>query len=295
MNMRIGVALGGGGARGLAHIAMLQAFDELGLKPACLAGTSMGALVGAAYASGISGHDIAEHAIDVLSNRVRLAKRLFSGRRVESPTALVSFKRRGPLMVNGMRLTEMFLPHGVCRRIEETPIRFSVSATDFYGRKELAITRGPLREAVAASIALPGIIAAPRVGDRYVIDGCMVNPLPVSHIDKDTDLTVAIDVTGGPLAVIGRDPGNRDLWFGAAQIMQRQIVTLHNLEHPPDIHIEPAVDEFRVLEFFKIKAILAATAPAKERLKRKLALAIEASQSETRAAKLRTAAKSRVR
>ncbi|MGH6891185.1 MAG: patatin-like phospholipase family protein [Dongiaceae bacterium] len=267
--------MGGGGARGLAHIAMLQAFDELGVRPYCLAGTSMGALVGAAYASGISARDIAEHAIDVLANRVRLAQRLFSGRKLESPPALFSFRAFGAVMINGMRLTDLVFPQGVCRRIEETPIRFSVTATDFYARKEIAITRGPLREAVAASIALPGIIAAPRIDERYVIDGGMVNPLPVNHVDKDTDLTVAIDVTGGPAAGMGRDPGMRDLWFGAAQIMQRQIVALRNLEHPPDILIEPAVDAFRVLEFFKVRAILAAAAPAKERLKRKLALAIE--------------------
>ncbi len=129
---------------------------------------------------------------------------------------------------------------------------------------------------MAASIALPGIIAAPRIDDRYVIDGGMVNPLPVNHIDKHADLTVAIDVTGGPVAGMGRrDPGNRDLWFGASQIMQRQIVGLRNREHPPDILIEPAVDEFRVLEFFKVRAILTAAAPARERLKRRLALAIE--------------------
>jgi NTE family protein len=280
MELRIGVALGGGGARGLAHITMLQAFDELGVKPFSLAGTSMGALVGAAYASGISAADIAQHAIDVLANRVRLAQRLFSSRRAESATSLVSFKAFGPVMISGMRLTELFFPHGVCRRIEDTPIRFSVSATDFYARKEIAIKRGPLREAVAASIALPGIIAAPRINDRYVIDGGMVNPLPVNHIDKDTDLTVAIDVTGGPTAGMGRDPGNRDLWFGAAQIMQRQIVALRNLEHPPDILIEPAVDAFRVLEFFKVREILAAAQPAKERLKRRLGLAIETHSAE---------------
>ncbi|MDP9138637.1 MAG: patatin-like phospholipase family protein [Pseudomonadota bacterium] len=274
MSLRIGVALGGGGARGLAHIAMLQAFDELGLRPHCLAGTSIGALVGAAYASGISAREIAEHAVDVLANRVRLAQRLLSGRQ-SNPTALVSFRAFGPVMINGMRLTELFFPQGVCLRLEDTPIRFSVSATDFYAHKEMAITRGPLREAVAASISLPGIIAAPRIDGRYVIDGGMVNPVPVNHIDKDTDLTVAIDVTGGPVPGLGRDPGNRDLWFGAAQIMQRQIVGLRNREHPPDILIEPAVDKFRVLEFFKIRAILAAAVPAKERLKRKLALAIE--------------------
>ena len=93
MSLRIGVALGGGGARGLAHIAMLQAFDELGVKPA-LPGRHQHGRPGG---RGLRIRDCRPTTspstpIDVLANRVRLAQRLFSGRRVESPTALVSFK-----------------------------------------------------------------------------------------------------------------------------------------------------------------------------------------------------------
>ncbi|HUF44571.1 MAG TPA: patatin-like phospholipase family protein, partial [Aestuariivirgaceae bacterium] len=77
-DLRIGLALGGGGARGLAHIAMIEAFDELGLKPAIIAGTSMGALIGAAYASGLEGRLIRDHAERVLANKVQLARLLFN-------------------------------------------------------------------------------------------------------------------------------------------------------------------------------------------------------------------------
>lgn len=78
-DLKIGLALGGGAARGLAHIPMIEAFDELGIKPSRIAGTSFGALVGAAYASGISARDIREHTLSVLGNRITAARRLFGG------------------------------------------------------------------------------------------------------------------------------------------------------------------------------------------------------------------------
>jgi NTE family protein len=273
-HLRIGVALGGGGARGLAHIAMLEAFDELGIKPHRMAGTSMGALVGAAYASGLCARDLREHAQITLANRVKLARRLLS-RSDASLAALISFESFGPMMVNGLRLTQLFFPRGVVENLEETEIPFTVCATDYFDRKEIVIGKGNLREAVAASIAIPGLIAAPRIHDRFVIDGGMVNPVPISHIKKHVDLTVGIDVTGGPVPGGPRRPTNTELIFGASQIMQRQIALLRKRDNPPDISIEPSVEQFRVLEFFKIRSILAAAEPAKERLKRQLAMAIE--------------------
>ncbi|HKQ94424.1 MAG TPA: patatin-like phospholipase family protein [Aestuariivirgaceae bacterium] len=272
---RIGVALGGGGARGLAHIAMLEVFDELGVKPHRMAGTSMGALVGAAYASGLTAAEIRDHAELVLSNRVKLARRLLS-RSDASLAALISFQAYGPMMVNGLRLTQLFFPPGVPERIEQTDIDFTVSATDYYDRKEIVLHRGPMREVVAASIAIPGLIAAPRINDRMIIDGAMVNPVPVDHVCRHVDLTVAIDVTGGPIVRRRRrGPSNTELIFGATQIMQRQISALRRKENPPDIDVEPSVDQFRVFDFFKIREILAAAQPAKERLKRQLGSALD--------------------
>jgi NTE family protein len=275
---RIGLALGGGGARGLAHIAMLEAFDELGIKPHRMAGTSMGALVGAAYASGLLARELREHAQETLANRVQLARRLLS-RSDASLAALISFESFGPMMVNGLRLTQLFFPPGVVENIENTVIPFTVSATDYFDRKEIIIGKGALREAVAASIAIPGLIAAPRIHDRFVIDGGMVNPVPISHVKKYVDLTVSIDVTGGPVPGGPRRPTNTELIFGASQIMQRQIALLRKRDNPADIAIEPSVEQFKVLEFFKIRRILAAAEPAKERLKRQLAMALEREMS----------------
>jgi NTE family protein len=234
----------------------------------------MGALVGAAYASGLPARELREHAQDTLANRVQLARRLLS-RSDASLAALISFESFGPMMVNGLRLTQLFFPKGVAENLENTVIPFTVSATDYFDRKEIVIAKGALREAVAASIAIPGLIAGPRINDRFVIDGGMVNPVPISHVKRHVDLTVSIDVTGGPVPGGPRRPTNTELIFGASQIMQRQIALLRKKDNPPDIAIEPSVEQFKVLEFFKIRRILAAAEPAKERLKRQLAIAIE--------------------
>ena len=175
MSKRIGLALGGGAARGVAHIPLLEAMDELGVAPVKMAGTSIGALVGAAYASGISGKELRQHTTAVLSSKVDAAKRLF-----KHPNGnvfdLVNFSFRRPIQIDGLNLTRLALPPGVVENIEDTRIDFTVTATDFYKRAEVTIRSGPLREAVAASIAIPGVIQAPDINGRLVIDGAMVNP-----------------------------------------------------------------------------------------------------------------------
>jgi NTE family protein len=268
--IRIGLALGGGGARGLAHIAMIEVFDELGVKPAVIAGTSMGALIGAAYASGLEAADIRDHAQRVLANRVQLARHLFNPRDGHRFFDLIDFRLFGPMLVNGERLARVVFPPGVAELVEATTIPLKIIGTDFYDRSEVVIETGPMQAAVAASIALPGVISAPRIGGRVMIDGGLTNPVPFEHVQAMSDITVAIDVIGGPVPRGERDPSNFDLALGASQIMMRQIARLKREKHAPDIYIEPLLDRFRVLEYFRAEEILAAAAPAKDDLKRQL-------------------------
>jgi NTE family protein len=266
---RIGLALGGGGARGLAHIAMLEVFDDLGIKPVVIAGTSAGALIGAAYASGVAARDIRAHAERVLGNRIEFARRLFGGGR-GTLRRLIDFRFLGSVQVDGKTLTRLVLPEGVVARLEDTAIPFKVIATDFYARREMVITQGPLVEAVAASIALPGLVAAPPIAGRVMIDGGITNPVPFNHVREASDIVVAIDVTGGPLEQAGRAPGNTDLAFGASQILMKSITALMLEKGGPDILIAPDIDRFRVLEFFRVSEIIAAARPAAEKLRKKL-------------------------
>jgi len=268
MAVEIGLALGGGAARGIAHIPLLEVFDELGIKPVKIAGTSIGALMGAAYASGISARDIRRHTIEVLNNRVDAARHIFQqseGKLFD----LINFSFRKPTQVDGTKLAELALPNAVAANIEDTEIEFVVNTTDFFGHKEVVIDSGPLVEAVAASMAIPGMIEAPFRDDLLLIDGAMTNPVPFEHVSAPGRIVVAIDVTGGPYPD-GKRPGYTDLAFGATQIMQLRISELARQLSPPDIYIEPDLSRFRAHDFFKVRELLATGEAEKDKLKREL-------------------------
>ena len=264
----IGLALGGGAARGIAHIPLLEALDELGVKPGIIAGASIGALVGAGYASGLSGKDIRKHTLDVLGNRVEAARRLFQGG--SNPFELINISLRAPVKLDGTRLASVVLPENVAENVEDTDIALVISATDFYASAEVAITSGPLQSAVAASMAIPGIIEAPAIQGRLMIDGAMCNPVPFDHVTGEGRIVVAIDVTGHPLERKGRKPGYSDFAFGSTQIMQRRMSELARAIAPPDVYIEPDIARFRAHDFFKVRDILKAGDAIKDSFKRQL-------------------------
>ena len=267
-DIKIGLALGGGAARGLAHIPMLEVLDELGIRPHRIAGTSMGALVGAAYAAGIPAKQLRAHVLEVLGNRIEAARRLLGGGR-----ELFSFKGFGQALINGEVLTRMMLPEGVPSEIEALPIAFSVSAADFYGAREVVLASGSLLQAVAASIAIPGVIAGPELDGRLLVDGGVINPLPVDHLLKDCQFTIAVDVTGRPMAG-PKAPSSTDLMLGAVQLFTRQIISLRNAQHAPDVYVEPQVGHFRAHDFLKVREILEVGDGLKDPFRRQLELAL---------------------
>ncbi|MCP5080326.1 MAG: patatin-like phospholipase family protein [Alphaproteobacteria bacterium] len=275
-DLRIGLALGGGAARGIAHIPMIEAFDELGLKPTRIAGTSFGALVGAGYASGLTGKEIREHTISVLGNRIDAARRLFSNPDT-NVWELFDVKSFNKVLIEGSTLANLILPKKTASEVNKTKIPLTIIATDLTVQEEVAITSGDLREAVAASMALPGLIQAPKLKGRTLVDGAMSNPVPFEHVADGTDLIVAIDVTGGRLSEEDNEAAsNLTRAFRSIYVMQHQIIKLRREKVNPEIYIYPDVDEFRAGEFFKVRDIMAAAKPAKEELKRALEAAIKA-------------------
>ncbi len=272
----IGLALGGGAARGLAHIPVLAAFEDLGVRPHVIVGSSMGAMVGAAFASGISAAAIREHALAVLGNSRKAARHILTGSE-KSPLSLLNFSLSRPVMIDGMALVRLVLPEGVAERVEETAIPFMVTATDYYAAREIVIREGDMRAAVAASIAIPGVIAAPKLNGRLLIDGAITNPVPFDHVRAfGCDVVVAVEVTGHPMpSARGRRPGVTELALGATQIMQLQIAALRRRIDPPDIWVDPPVDAFRAYDFLKAREILEAAEPVREEVKRRLAAVME--------------------
>jgi NTE family protein len=267
--IRIGLALGGGGARGLAHIAMLEAFDELGLRPTVIAGCSMGALVGACYASGMSGKEMRTHAEQLLSNRVEFARYVFGARKTR-PFELLTLNGAASLHLSGERLADIAMPDHLPRNIEDTKIPLKIVACDYERMEEAVLTSGPMVPAVGASIAVPGLIAAPQINGRVHVDGGVVNPVPFDHVRDGVDMVVAIDVTGRPRQPQNGRASNLDLAVGSLLIMFNRLAELKRALSPPDIYLVPKVDQFGSADFFRAKEIIAAAGPAKDELRKRL-------------------------
>ncbi len=288
----IGLALGGGAARGFAHIGVLRTLLANGIRPDVIAGTSIGAIVGGLYGAG--------H-LDAFEEWCRTLTR----RRV---LGYLDFNLGGSGLIGGNRLG---------RRLEEAlgdttfadlPIRLAMIATEVGTGHEIWLTRGRLVDAMAASYALPGIIPAKRIGGRWLMDGALVNPLPISAARAlGARLVIAVNLNTdnfgrgtiiqdhGPDAddearriasrsgregrrlfggkrdierkIIGAPhrPGLATLMVEAFQIMQDRITRSRLAGDPPDLSIGPRLGRFHPFDFHRAGEMIAIGSEAAER------------------------------
>ena len=279
--VRINLALGGGGARGLAHIVMLEAFDELALKPHRLAGTSFGAVVAALYASGISAAEIradVEQLIGIGGRRHRF-KDMF-GRETLAPWfAFVDLEFRRGGLLRGKRFSA-FLKHRMpARDFAHLKIPLKLAAADFWTWEPVVFDRGDLALAVKASMSVPGVFAPVHIGGHLLIDGGAVDPLPYELWRDDCDTTIAIEAVPVHARDAGRNPRMLDAVFTTIQIMQRSIVAEKIKRSPPDLLVRPRIADVRLMDFHKAERIFAEAEPEKQRLKRELQRLIESAKS----------------
>ena len=136
------LALGGGGARGLAHIHVIEAFDELGITPTAIAGSSIGAIMGSAMAAGMTGKDVREHALAVFANRAEVMNRIWQ-LRPKSIAGVISgaFKMT---QFDVERVLAVFLPKEIPADFSSLKIPLQITATDFYGQSEVTFSKGDL-------------------------------------------------------------------------------------------------------------------------------------------------------
>jgi NTE family protein len=265
MSPTFGIAFGGGGARGLAHIHVIEALDELGIKPVAIAGSSIGAIMGAGMAAGMTGRDIHDYARSILGKRAEVASRIWRARPGTLAEAMEGGLRIGQFNVE--RILKAFLPEAVPERFEELKIPLKVTATDYFGHKLAVYEEGDLHSALAASAAIPAVFRPVERDGKVLIDGGIYNPVPFDLIKHDADVVIAVDVVGAPHDVGGR-LSSVDLMFGATQLMMQSIITNKLLQNRPDILIRPPVSRFRVLDFLKIDAVMAETVSVKDEVKR---------------------------
>lgn len=266
---RIGVALGSGAAHGLAHIPYIEALDELGVRPAVIAGTSIGALMGAGWASGMRGGEIREHAFNVLGTFRVIAGRLWMNR----PT----LKTGVSIQVDPLNITNAFLPDGFADDFSALPIPLRAVATDLQSWEPAVFDTGPLRPAIAASIAIPAMFKPVKFNGRTYIDGGVTNPLPLDLAAVDVDILIGIDVSGTPdehrpIA----EASLVDVGIAATRIMTHTMIASTIERYPPDIYVHPPVNLFGTMEFWRVREIVAAADADKDRFKRGVATKIDA-------------------
>lgn len=272
MSPTFAIAFGGGGARGLAHIHAIEALDELGIRPVSIAGSSIGAIMGAGMAAGMTGKEIHLYARSILGRRTEVASRMWQARPATLLEALETGLRVSQFNVE--RILKAFLPIQVPDEFSGLRIPLQVTATDFYGHELMVFREGDLPSALAASAAIPAVFAPVKRDGRLLIDGGIYNPVPFDLIEADADITIGIDVVGVPTVNGRKRPTSLDLVFGASQLMMQSIVAGKLTHNRPDIFLQAPVSRFRALDFLKIDAVMAETASLKEELKRAIDAAL---------------------
>ena len=270
---RIGVALGGGAARGLSHISVIEAMDELGLKPSLIAGTSIGAYIGAGWASGMTGSEIREHALDVLGSMRALSSRLW---KTQVYDIREMFQNGVSMQFDALRVLAAFSPQPFPHRFSQLKIPLKVVATDYRSWHPAVFHKGRLDKALAGSIAIPSLFKPVTHVGRLLVDGGVVNPLPLDCASQNMDIVIGVDVNGDPTQTDPETtPSTIDIGMGAAQIMMHSITAQMIGAYPPDIYIKPNVGAIGAYEFWRVREVLAAGDAIKDRFKRQLDQKVE--------------------
>jgi len=273
--MKVGVALGAGGAKGVAHIPMLEVLDELGLRPHRVSGCSFGAVMGALYASGMTAAEIKETIRRLAITRADTVRGVFSDRKLNTLLGMLDPDFRNSGLLKSESIMAELCHERTCDSFDDLVIPLSVVATDFWQRRTVVLDSGPLKPAVQASMALPGLFTPVELGGRVLIDGGTTDPVPYDVLLDSCDVVVAIDINSVGTAATEGVPGYFSTLFGSIQVMQQAIVEGKLKARPPDIYIRPVRDGFRTLQFHRVDEIYRQAAGAKEQLKRELERAIE--------------------
>jgi NTE family protein len=287
---RIGLALGSGAARGWAHIGAIRALEERGVKPDMVCGSSIGALVGAFYASG---------ELDKLETWV-------TSLAWTTVLRLMDLTWRGGL-IRGNRLFNLFRATFEDRDISELPMLYGAVATELTSGREIWLREGKVLDAVRASCAMPGLFTPVMRNDAMLVDGGLVNPVPVSMCRAlGADLVIAVDLSWGKLGAYrdrGRNKSDEKVvaprevpgWIGrlrtgwlermkskvkdevsfpsifevfstALDIVEMKVARSRLAGEPADVMITPLLPDFGTMEFHRAKEAIAEGRAAVERM-----------------------------
>ena len=254
--LKVGLALGSGGARGLTHLGVIKTLVSAGFTIEFVSGASVGALVGAFLAAG------------KLDQLVTFTSSLT--RKESLKMADVMFPTSG--LIEGKKIEQFLRTNLGTVRIEDLPVPFACVATNYYTGQEVVITKGDLVTAVRASISIPGVFKPVAVDGMLLLDGGLVNPVPVQVVrDLGAEYIIAVDIcpeiakkmtTQRPITDTGRGEGKEkndeiklpnifEIIMGSIAIMESQIVGMRMKTESPDIIVKPAVADIGTYDFHR--------------------------------------------
>jgi NTE family protein len=263
VSFKIGIALGGGGARGIAHLGVLSVLEEAGISIDVMAGTSFGAVIGAMYAIQPDIHQIQKRISNFLKNpvfkkpRVEFMKRDYrEGNEASLLSKLKTSIQRGILYGISFRrrayISEEEFLEVIGHLIDDIPVEktripFLMNAADLTTGEEYILEKGPLRKAVCASCALPGILPPIAYGEHLLIDGGWVNPIPVElAYRRGADFVIAVNTTESLLKVDRLNNG-LDVVLRADAMVRSQLAEV--VAQKADVVIRPDVGQVHWADF----------------------------------------------
>ena len=259
--MKIGLSLGGGGAKGIAHIEVLKVFDEVGIKPAAMSGTSIGALFGCMYASGMSGEEIWTEIEALFLTKIGSPLDLLTRRNVFRWVKFLDLDFSSKGLLKGDEVIEYLAGKIRAKSFSDLEIPFKMVAAESGHGHERVLTEGCLLSALRASIAIPGLFPPVKVNNELLMDGGVVNPLPYQAL-TGCDHVIAIDVMGvvkeSEREEAGEcpEPTNGMLAISEAfDHMQRSIIREKLNYDKPDYYVKMPIHGVGLLEFQKANRI----------------------------------------
>ncbi len=272
---KIGLALSAGGARGLSQIIILEAFEELGIKPYIISGSSIGAVIGTAFAAGMTASEMKESVREIILSKNHKSKELFKGFDMVKILNLVDLTVNSGGLIKGEKFINFIEQKIKTTKFEELDIPIRIVATEYWERKEVIFSSGDLLKAIKASYSLPALFTPANIDNKLYLDGGLVNPLPYDVITDECDIVIGVDVLAKHSLNGDNVPSSLDTLFTSFQIMQNSILNEKLRLSAPDILIKTDIKGVRLFEFNKAEDIWDQSLRYKDELKSLLTSKLE--------------------
>ncbi len=256
---RIALSLGGGGIGGIGHIPVLQGLDDLGLRPIAISGVSAGAIVGAGYASGLSGDALHAHVTDLADRQGKVLLRALRPRGLGNG-------------LNAIHVIETILPPGVPSTLEDLDIPLTIGTTDIENRQSVFFGEGEIRPLLAATMSIPGLFRPVAHQGRLLVDGGVLDNFALSTL-PEADLVIAVDAASQPPDMEVPRGGLR-AGLHAMRVMMEAMADDNLARHTSVVRIRARKSPLKAAHFLDAQRLLVPLAPLRDETVRKVSQAL---------------------